>query len=75
MSEIEADVREIFRTIKSNEVRIGAIASYITEAIDHEGPVLCETGIPGLAVDFEEAPGVRIGRNCNGSIVEVEITP
>lgn len=74
MDEIESDVREIFRTAKNNEARIAALTRYINEALDNEGPAFYVTGVPGLAVDHEEAPGVRIGRNTNGSIVEVEIT-
>ena len=74
MDEIECDVREIFRTVKNTEARIAALARYITEAIDHEGSALYVTGVPGVAVDHEEEGDVRIGRNCNGSIVEVEIT-
>lgn len=74
MSEIESDVREIFRTNKNNEARIAALTRYLTEAIDNEGPAFYVTGVPGVAVDHEEESGVRIGRNCNGSIVEVEIT-
>lgn len=75
MDEIECDVREIFRTVKKQEDRIKALAKYINEALDNEGPAIYATGLPGGVTDSEEvAPGVALHRNCNGSIVEVEIT-
>jgi hypothetical protein len=73
VEEIESDVREILRTTTNNETRILRLSRYINELLDHEAPALYVTGVPGLAVDHEEESGVRIGRNCNGSIVEVEI--
>jgi len=72
MTMTKEDILEALKGCKTQDER----AKAILELFDSDGDAtVFPTGIPGGVTDWEEiTPDHRLGRNANGSIVEIEIT-
>lgn len=72
----KAAILQALKGCKTNDQRAEAILELLdANGLDGEGTTFFETGIPGAPVAWEEiTPDHVLARNCNGSIVEIQIT-
>lgn len=68
-------ILQALKGCKTQDERAEAILELLdSNGLDDDGLAVFPTGIPGAAVEWEEiTPDHLLGRNCNGSIVEIQI--
>lgn len=69
------DILQALKGCKTQDERAEAILGLLDDNGDGFGTYTYVTGIPGGVTDWEEiTPDHRLGRNCNGSIVEIVVS-